>query len=186
MFKKELELICSDEIRKMVELTLEKVPEYFYTIPASTTGKYHPAYSLGVGGLYRHTQAAVKIADDITKLHCMYFNGILHDCVIAALILHDTMKCGNPEEKYTRHDHPMLAANLFYTTVDGKFSDTFDDTIRIITDAIASHMGQWNTSKHSEVVLPVPEDAFNVQVANMVHLCDYLASRRYLTVDLND
>ena len=52
MFEKELELICSDEIRKMVELTLEKVPEYFYTIPASTTGKYHPAYSLGVGGLY--------------------------------------------------------------------------------------------------------------------------------------
>ena len=101
MFEKELKLINNDDIRKMVEMTLEKVPEYFYHIPASTTGKYHPAYSLGEGGLYRHTQAAVKIADDITKLHCMYFNDTLHDCVIAALILHDTMKCGDPQEKYT-------------------------------------------------------------------------------------
>ncbi len=186
MFEKELELIVNDDIRKMVELTLEKVPEYFYKIPASTTGKYHPSYSLGEGGLYRHTQAAVKIADDITRLHCMYFNDTLHDCVIAALILHDTMKCGDPEEKYTRHDHPILAAKLFYATVSGKFSDMFDDTIRMITDAIASHMGQWNTNKHSVVVLAIPEDAFDVQVAKMVHLCDYLASRKYLTVDLND
>ena len=34
----------------------------FWTMPASTSGKYHPAHSLGQGGLIRHTRAVVLFA----------------------------------------------------------------------------------------------------------------------------
>lgn len=184
MFEDELKLISNDNIRKMVEMTLEKIPEYFYEVSASSTGKYHPAYSLGYGGLYRHTVAAVKIAEDLTKLQCFHLSDVSHDCIIAALILHDTMKLGNPRETNTRYDHPILAANLFYDTVKDMRNDVDSNSyIRTIYDAIASHMGQWNISPYDETILPTPEQAFDAQVATMVHLCDYLASRKYITVN---
>lgn len=46
--------------RKFVQTMLPAVPPYFYTVPASSTGKYHPRYTLGSGGLLRHTKAAIK------------------------------------------------------------------------------------------------------------------------------
>ena len=45
-------LIKTEKIREFVLNFLEnEVPEYFKTIPASSSGKYHPASSLGEGGL---------------------------------------------------------------------------------------------------------------------------------------
>lgn len=38
------------------------VPMDFFTQPASSSGKYHPSYALGVGGLVRHTKAAMIMA----------------------------------------------------------------------------------------------------------------------------
>ena len=48
-----------------------------------------------------------------------------------------------------------------------------------ISDAISCHMGQWNTSKYNDKVLPTPHDS----ISWFVHLCDYLASRKFLNFD---
>ena len=61
IFKKELSLIKDNSIRKFVEDFLNQVPEYFFNVAASSTGKYHPDYALGEGGLIRHTKAATRI-----------------------------------------------------------------------------------------------------------------------------
>lgn len=58
VFKKELSYIESPIVRTIVEDLLSEVPNYFFEIPASSTGKYHPDYALGKGGLVRHTKAA--------------------------------------------------------------------------------------------------------------------------------
>lgn len=56
IFENELNLIKNVDLRKLVELSLQSAPDYFFTIPASSTGKYHPQYALGEGGLVRHTK----------------------------------------------------------------------------------------------------------------------------------
>lgn len=60
-FETELNSIKDKTIRKLTIDVLEKVNEKFFTEPASSTGKYHPDYAQGEGGLYRHTCAAVKL-----------------------------------------------------------------------------------------------------------------------------
>lgn len=59
-FKKELSLIKNENIRNFVKEFLNTVPDYFFTVAASSTGKYHPNYALGEGGLVRHTKAATR------------------------------------------------------------------------------------------------------------------------------
>ena len=65
MFEKELEYIKSDNIRVKVHTVLQHVSDKFYEVGASSTGKYHPPYAQGPGGLYRHTRAAVLFAKTI-------------------------------------------------------------------------------------------------------------------------
>ena len=42
-------------------------------------------------------------------------------------------------------------------------------------------MGQWNKNKYSKIELPKPE----LEPQKFVHMCDYLASRKWLEVKLN-
>ena len=44
---------------------IDSLPDYFFEVAAASTGKYHPKYAQGEGGLVRHTKAAVKIAYEL-------------------------------------------------------------------------------------------------------------------------
>ena len=44
----------NDDIKDFAIVLLDNLPEYIWHVGASSTGKYHPAYSLGEGGLMRH------------------------------------------------------------------------------------------------------------------------------------
>ena len=68
MFDRELKYIENDDFRKSVEVVINNLPEYFGHVAASSTGKYHPKFSLGDGGLVRHTKAAVRIAYELLQL----------------------------------------------------------------------------------------------------------------------
>lgn len=92
------------------------------------------------------------------------------DHIVSALILHDGCKSGKSSEGKYAVDHPLLVCDLIRE--DYKNSDT-----ELICSLISSHMGQWNTNFGSNVeVLPKPQNALQ----SVVHLADYLASRRYL------
>lgn len=123
-FDKQLNYIHDEDYRNWTKELLENVPDYFWTVAASSTGKYHPKYALGEGGLVRHTIAAVEIANNI--LNNTEILGKLtqpmKDCIIASLLLHDTFKHGIKGGKYTVHEHPMLAADYIRTCND-KLSD---------------------------------------------------------------
>ena len=183
-FEEELQMIKDDDIRVAVIEVLKNVKDEFYHAAASSSGKYHPEYALGDGGLYRHTRAAVKIANDILNLE--WFNKEFtdgdKDIILAALILHDTCKSGREwDNKYTMHTHPIQAGNL----VEDILRDTeYRGIGEEIARCIRSHMGQWNEpgrwNKYNDrTILPKPEELDEF----VVHLCDYLASRKYLNVD---
>lgn len=187
IFERELNLIKNQEVRRFAEYCIDRLPQYFYSIPASSTGKYHPEYSLGQGGLVRHVKAAVKIAEDLMSLRqnkdmreTPNAEYQVWDIVIVALLLHDGFKSGFVQERYTRFDHPTLMAGKIYEwSKDCEYiSENF---VKHVASAVASHMGEWNTNPYTDKVLPLPE----TEIQKFVHMCDYLASRKYLEVNFN-
>lgn len=161
------------------------MPNYFFEIAASSTGKYHPSYSLGVGGLVRHTKAAVMIAHVLLDLE-MYnrYSSDERDLMLVALILHDGFKLGKEEDagKYTVAEHPKICSEWIKATEElNSMLET--DQIDILCGCIESHMGQWNTNyKTKEEILPKPKTA----AQKFVHMADYLASRKNLILDFGD
>lgn len=172
IFTTELSYIVNDTLRTFIAQCLDGLPDYFRHIGASTSGKYHPPYTLGEGGLVRHTKAAVGIAKDLIRAELPFAeieNSIDCDIVYSSLLLHDGLKCGMWEDK-TAFDHPLLMAERV-KEIGGEFADD-------IAKCISSHMGKWNTSDCSDVILPKPE----TDREKCVHLCDYLASRKNIEV----
>ena len=181
-FATELGFITSEKIRGLVSFVLDELPDYFRHIGASTSGKYHPAYTIGEGGLIRHTKAAVAIAQDLFRADFYNFTDNDKDIVTSALILHDGLKCGMWEDR-TAFNHPLLMSDFIirkYVEYSDRDEDYLSDIAKI-ANAVASHMGKWNTSTYSDDVLPIPE----TDIQKCVHLCDYLASRKHLIFDFD-
>jgi len=179
-FKLELSLIKDERVREFAQKAIETLPDYFFIMPASTTGKYHPSYAIGDGGLLRHTKAAVAIATDLFVLEEYNFEGNIKDLIIAALILHDGWKKGDGSTQWTVNVHPEFAINELSRTPE-LFAILTSDEVEIITCSIHSHMGKWNTDRSGNEILPKPKTKYE----KFVHLVDYLASRKRLEVNFD-
>lgn len=174
-FRKELSYIKDVSTRTYTEEMIEQLPDYFFTIPASSTGKYHPSYATGDGGLLRHTKAAVGIAVELFRLDWWHFSEEEKDYLITSLILHDGWKSGKIQSKYTLMEHPLVAVDELQRLSDP--SKISNERLEFVTNNISTHMGQWNRDyRTKKEVLPKPEDKFQ----KFVHLADYLASRKCL------
>lgn len=180
MFDRELKYIKDDNFRKSVKIVIDELPEYFAHVAASSTGKYHPAFSLGEGGLVRHTKVAVRIAAELLQLEQYKFDTWQKDIIYGALIVHDGLKHGYTMSQYTDAKHPIYMRNFIEDLYkEGKLFCREDD-MKIWVEAVASHMGQWNTDyRTGEEILPKPIS----DIEQFVHLCDYLASRKFLNVE---
>ena len=120
-------------------------------------------------------RSVAKIANYLVNLqqYKSKLNEVERDCVICAALLHDCLKHGTENKTgFSTHDHPILAAEFVKGDVrlDGVISQ---EARNLIGDAIASHSGEWTTSKRSKVILPSPQTLLQ----ELVHLSDYIASR---------
>ena len=171
VFKNELALIQDAELRTAAKDLIWSLPEYFFSIPASASGKYHPSYALGEGGLVRHVRGAIKIALELLRME-QYSDLLAYkDEIIIALLLHDGWKRGKDDEGYMLKEHPAIAAEIIRNYNYSYGIDRLDK----VASLVESHMGQWN----DDGKLPKPV-TFSQQ---FVHLCDYLASRKFLEVN---
>lgn len=159
-------------IQQYADLIRHIIPPYIFQIPASSTGKYHPASDAGEGGLKRHLISVTKTLDYLTQpaFSKSIFSSDEIDLMKVACFMHDGLKNGWVQEKYTRFDHPLLMANA----IRGCNTILAPNMIEFIAHCIESHMGEWNTSQYNpNIVLPLPSDRNQY----FVHLADYLASR---------
>lgn len=182
LFEKELGYIRNPDIRKFTEKAIEGIGDGFFNASASSSGKYHPAYTVGPMGLYKHTVAAVRIAIELLRMG-MYrdLSEDEKDLVVTSLILHDTCKSGiNFSENFTVHEHPFLVGQALRNNpnLEGIISSDYLETI---CNNIFSHMGVWTTSKFSSIILPTPKTISE----NLVHTADYIASRKCLTFEFD-
>ena len=178
LFEVELSYLKSDRIKNACLEMTKLLPDYFYEVPASSTGKYHPSYSLGEGGLLRHSKAAMRIGYELLQDPSIgdKYTSDEKDLMLMALLIHDGLKSGNPQEKYTRFDHPILMADYLMDCEESLGLEV--EEIEFLGDVIKTHMGVWTTDYNGNEVLEKPKTKYQ----NFVHMCDYLASRKCLLV----
>lgn len=176
-----LDTIVNEDIREFAEVLVNGLPNYIWEVGASSTGKYHPQYSLGEGGLMRHQIAVVRFLNyffDLEQYNTKFTSREM-DLMRVAGLCHDGRKSGEQADyeksRFTRFDHPAQMANVV-RSYDGQYLKHHE--IECIAQCIESHMGQWNTDKKSSAVLPKPENMHQY----LIHLADYLASRKDLTM----
>ena len=181
VFEKELKYIKNESFKNDTMYLIDSLPDYFYEVAAASTGKYHPKYAQGEGGLVRHTKAAVKIAYELLQDPAIgnKYTDDEKDLMIISLMLHDGLKLGKEQSKYTKFDHPLLVGEFIK---ENKANLNFsDDEIKFLSDAIASHMGPWTKDYDGNEVLPYPKTKYQ----NFVHMCDYLSSKKFLNVEFD-
>ncbi len=181
-FKKEYSYIKKQKYVDNLKIMVDLLPDYFFEVPASSTGKYHPEFSLGKGGLLRHSKFAAKLAYEIYNDESITgtFNQDEKDLMIFALLLHDGLKSGLVKEEYTRFDHPILMANYIRDNKD-KLTLT-DNEVEFIATCIETHMGPWTTDYQGNDVLKKPVNKYQ----KFVHMCDFLASRKFIDTKYKD
>ena len=163
---KTLKEISDPEVKGFVCTALDHAPEQFWTDPCSGSGKYHPPEDQGLGGIVRHLVKGAVIASEL----CRYYNLTVQDrdIVVAATILHDIKKNGEPWGSKTTIDHGLTAYNWL-----GQFALKNPDKDEI-RDCVRYHMGQWAEPEveRARALKPTLNES-------IVQLTDYFTSRKY-------
>lgn len=178
VFRKELSYIKSVKVLGNAKKLIELLPDYFFEVPASSTGKYHPPFAQGEGGLVRHTKAAVRFAYELENDNCIgnIFTDDEKDLILLALIMHDGCKSGLIKTQYTVANHPLIVSKLIS---DNKDKLTFtDEELHLLTSMIETHMGEFNKDYKGNVLMPLPSNKYQ----KFVHMCDFLASKKFLDI----
>lgn len=182
VFEKELKYIKNTSYRNDAMYLIDALPDYFFEVAAASTGKYHPKYAQGDGGLVRHTKGAVRIAYELLANEVIgnKYTSDEKDLMVIALMLHDGLKLGKEQSKYTKFEHPLLVGDFIR---ENKANLNFnDEEIKFLSDAISTHMGPWITDYNGNEVLPYPKTKYQ----NFVHMCDFLASKKFLNIEFDE
>lgn len=167
----EVSQIDDYDIREFVKMTLDEVDPIHRIKPASSTGKYHPKYAAGEGGLIRHIKVTVRNVIELIRATPAVESE--KDELIAAAILHDMWKYPEGRDhEFTAFDHPALGGQWC--------KDHGFDTIGRL---IAAHQGIWTTSRQMPGFENEQPRKFDEWV---LHYSDLLASRTYLRCDFDE
>lgn len=178
-FANELNDIQDYNLRQFAAQLLANAPEYFFTIPASSSGKHHPYFAREIGGLVKHTRCVVFYAE--CNAESFNFDSHTKDLAIIAALAHDIKKQGNNDAKnYTVWEHPELAYNFIL-----EMQNTYPNLISvedatIVANAILSHMGKWwhdEKFRKGKKQFPLPTTMLDYAIQS----ADYMASRVELT-----
>lgn len=167
----EVAQIDDDDIRNFVKMTLDNVDPIHRIKPASSTGKYHPKYAAGEGGLIRHIKVVVRNVIELIRATPAVESE--KDELIAAAIIHDMWKYPEGRDhEFTAFDHPALG---------GQWCK--DHGFETIGRLVAAHQGIWTTSRQMPGFENEQPRKFDEWV---LHFADLMASRAYLACDFDE
>ena len=170
-FEREIQLIESQDLQDFVRWFFDcEVGDWFWKSGASSSGKYHPVFAQGEGGLVRHTRAVALVCEELLRINTYaYMNDTYKDYARVACLLHDICKYGEGHEmdKTAYKNHGALAANKIACAWFEFFGFQAPELLLM---AVRSHMGQWTENRD--------ERPFT-NIDRLVHLSDYIASRPF-------
>jgi hypothetical protein len=180
-FETELGYIKNSQVKLFAEEAIKTLPDYFFDVPASSSGKYHSQYALGNGGLGKHVKACARFAVECFRLEWYSnFTEDEKDLIIVALLLHDGAKSGVPQQENTQFDHPIIICNYLRKQENLK-NIISEQYFNFVMDGILSHMGSWNVNKSGLAIMPKPE----TKAQKLIHFIDYVCSRRIFEVNFD-
>lgn len=156
----EVDLIEDDDLREETVSAIGRMaPDYFWEVPATSSGKYHNPYARHRHGLWIHVKMVATAFE--RKAESYVRRGVLTDhqadCVRAAILLHDMLKYGHKYEDGdgTADNHDLLA---------GQWLRRNTDLPQAVINGVECHNGPWYEG-------PTPEYG-EEPVADIVHMCD--------------
>ena len=161
LYNQEIRLLQNKEKQeKTLNLLASSVSEKMKTVPASSSGKYHPLFAQGEGGLIRHSKAVAQGAYALAGM--LNVPGDKDRFVVAGL-MHDMWKLG-PEGKFgfTDPKHGSLAADALNRA---GLSDA--------ADLAGPHMGNFSKGQYKNAM---KISTFDQRLLNNA---DWLMSRTY-------
>lgn len=174
-FKDEIDYIDDLNNKSDLKKLINLLPDYFFKVPASSTGKYHPEFASGDGGLYRHTKVVAKIAMELLEIEDRFSQND-KELIVMASVMHDGFKYGIIKEEYTRFDHPLISSHVIME--NSKKLKMSMDNLRKLCMIIESHMGKFNKDYRGNAILPLPRN----ELERFLNRCDYLASRKFIGI----
>ena len=175
LFKNELNDIQDNNLRQFAIHLLTNAPDYFFIIPASSSGKNHPDFARENNGLVKHTRCVVFFAE--CNAESFNFDSYTKDMLIIAAIAHDIKKQGNNISNHTAWEHPELAHD-YILEMQNKYPNLISiENATIIANAVLSHMGKFqNFPEYTQgrKVYPLPVSLFDYALQS----ADYIASRK--------
>lgn len=171
LFDNVLNNISNEAIRKFTINVLDACDPILEKIPASISGKYHPAECCGEGGLVNHVLRACYFGSMAIKSLNIDKDDIKGDIILSALLLHDIAK----KARYSGNEynmHPVIAAN-YLDTFKGNLSD---NVFSLIKNSVLWHMGPWTPNSHKKSMTK-----YNL-IEFIVYQSDYLASQKTIEI----
>lgn len=175
VFRPLAEKFETDEIKSYFLDMCEEIPDYIFTMPSSTSGKYHnPKQCERFGQLY-HIYMFASILEHLLRLEHIKADiagsEIRRDLLRCVPAFHDAIKCGWNGSQHTVQDHPMLAHDWVLKTKPEH--DITNGMKKYLADLCARHSGEWNKNRKGEEIMPKPE----TEAEKLIHMCDILSSR---------
>lgn len=162
----ELEMIQDEDLRRDVTSVLGRmVPDYFWTVPATSSSKFHNPFSRGKRGLWIHVKMVFTVYERLVRslVEQDRLTEYEADCGRAAVLLHDAIKYGHSysDGDSTMNSHDKMSAAWIRQNTN---------LPQQIADAVERHNGPWYEG-------PPPND----DLSDIVHYCDMVASSRDIT-----
>ena len=160
-----------------------EIPNYIFTMPSSTSGRYHNAKQCERYGQLYHIYMFDSILNHRLRLKGnkeRYSSPEERDAMRCVPAFHDAVKCGWNGSKYTVQDHPLLAAQW---VLDTKVKHDIPNKYKkMIADMCEAHSGEWNKSRSGKVIMSEPRNDREF----FIHECDILSSRNDLDYIIPD
>lgn len=170
-FSKEISHIKNPDVKKLTKEVLKNADDWFFIEPASSSGKYHPEFALGPGGLVMHTKAVVYFLYELFRSEMYNIDEYHQDLLYLSAIAHDIKKYGESTNTgHTVKNHPELASNFIEKVNKENKNILKKKDVDFIKDCVNKHMGIWGDIK--------PED----ECEKILHIADLLASRREIDI----
>lgn len=173
LFSSELMIIKDEKLKKFTENIIEGTGDWFFHDSASTSGKYHPKYALGDGGLMRHTKSVVYWVQELCRTELFDITDRQCELLSVAAILHDIRKHtadGGYVAKHARASYELIISS------QKEHSDLLsEEEAKYIADAVSTHMGIWGVKDG--------ERKPTTDAEKLLHLADYCASRKEINME---
>lgn len=159
-----IQKINDSHVKSEVVSLTSSSPEYFWEVPASTSGYHHPICRRKYG-LWAHTLMAAASLERLldSRVEMGLISDMEADYARAAILLHDQRKNGSaivPESKSVSDHDLKMAKVIRYES----------DLPSEVADAVSTHMGAWYDG-------PEP----STELERVVHDADMIASTKSIT-----